>query len=1125
MKRVAKYQDGNLIPGSPDVYDFLVRQGIVDPNTTSKEEVMKLSPEIIKGLVKQSGMVASGTTPGAVTIAQRPLLMAQKTETRTPSFEDVFAAAPDGSIFEFEGKKYKKEYSKNNKIVKRQASKEDIQIQYVVDQLANFQLGGMVNRTGYTPGTETFNNPINVIPGGKITMKQTPMPVLGIGSNGKSILMQPGKDYNFGKVDYVTEIPVMQSGGSVTLTGNEKQDLQNFKEYIKSEEFKQRLLNDSSVKDAASAQKEYIKNVESVNSVEKLPDELLNKVYGKYNQQSKEIALNPDRTPYTFLHELNHKVTNGNNSLYQRSTIEDNIVDPMDVYNQRYSNGNNADEDRRDFLDMMDYLTDPTEVHSRIQETRKYMLDKGYQKKFGENVTEEQLDKILKDYKSGELNNYPTVKELLDVSKSRNSLKNLLNKVADNTSNNTNIYTAQLGGAVPNTAAGKAQELYKNQLANKSLESVFNYTQGIPGLENLFKQDYSKATPMNTPPLALALPALMSLSMSNFSNNNIDLGKQITSARDGQYIQHAGFGDFMGKVWNGVKTVGKYATKAASFIPGPIGMIGGAAHSILYPSGFGPKQEQLGEVNQMQQQQVPGGMMSGGGGGLDFGSITQLLGMLPQIANMQDGGEMQQPKTPIQAESHNGQDEIIILPDGTVAPVNATETHKQMPKNEITDVVEAGSYVASAFPKMAITRKEAEKIPVSFSYDEYEEGEKGDLPELKTLDQYIFKGKERKVTPAKAIERVAKDYSITEDKDDLDSYTDVYLKRANEQNKMNRTEIIQSIITLAEGKKKGKKKESGIAMAQEGYYGTQSANPNGTPIIYNEPLISVQPLRSNNYVPTINPQQLPHQFTGNTATNAYLNPVAPQQSSGSSSGGIGSLISIGGDIYSAIQNAKTAKKVRKELATQYANVQQAYANQAKQLQSSRAAQLVGNLALNTDRIDTVLSDSAYRNINPTAQRNTIDAAGQRLQGSVLSGIRNNPYLDKLGRQALTAQTVNQLYDNAVKGSDAYFNSTFQKDKGIMDTANQNTQFRSQEDMRQQGMQNQQTANTFSTISSSYLDQAGMELARQRELNNIAMMSILGPAGYNQAIAQNVKNIGGEVNAAQNSIINTVKSVI
>ena len=318
MKRVAKYQDGNLIPGSPDVYDFLVRQGIVDPNTTSKEEVMKLSPEIIKGLVKQSGMVASGTTPGAVTIAQRPLLMAQKTEIKTPSFEDVFAAAPDGSIFEFEGKKYKKEYSKNNKIVKRQASKEDIQIQYVVDQLANFQLGGMVNRTGYTPGTETFNNPINVIPGGKITMKQTPMPVLGIGSNGKSILMQPGKDYNFGKVDYVTEIPVMQNGGATTAAGE-------------AQEF--------------------------------------------------------------------------------------------------------------------------------------------------------------------------------------------------------------------------AQEFYKNQLANKSLESVFNYTQGIPGLENLFKQDYSKATPMNTPPLELALPALMSLSMSNFSNNNIDLGKQITSARDGQYIQHAGFGDFIKKIF------------------------------------------------------------------------------------------------------------------------------------------------------------------------------------------------------------------------------------------------------------------------------------------------------------------------------------------------------------------------------------------------------------------------------------------------------------------------------------------------------------------------------------------------------------------------------------------------
>lgn len=878
MKRVAKYQEGSLIPGSPDVYDFLVRQGIVDPNTTSKEEVMKLSPDIIKGLVKQSGMVASGTTPGAVTIAQRPLLMAQKTEIRTPSFEDAFAAAPEGSIFEFEGKKYKKEYSKDNKPVKRQASKEDIHTQYVVDQLANFQLGGMVNKTGYTPGTETFNNPINIIPGGKITMKNTPMPVLGIGSNGKSILMEPGKNYNFGKTDYVTEIPVkdMQSGG-------------------------------------------FIKNA------------------------------------------------------------------------------------------------------------------------------------------------------------------------ADN--------------------------LFKKALANNDINSIYNYTQGIPGLENLMGDPNAKVGPLGAklPAGAIALPALMGLSMSNFSNNNIDLGKQITSARDGQYIQQAGFGDFIKNVFNGAKNI----------IGGPLGALGNAAaNKASQPQAQTSIEElpQLGEVTQTEES-------------FDFSSLAQILGLLPQIANMQDGGEVNQPKTPIQAESRNGQDEIIVLPDGTVAPVNATETHKEMPKDKITDVAEAGSYVASAFPKTSITRKEAEKIPVSFSYDEYEEGEKGELPELKTLDQYIFKGKERKVTPAKAIERVAKDYSITEDKDDLDVYTDVYLKRANEQNKMNRTEIIQSIITLAESKKKGKKKvsDTGIPIAQTGYYGPylpehQPQYQGATPApITGLPVINPNTVYLPSTVPQISPVQAPHQFQGEYSYPGTLG--VGQTSSSSSSGGIGSILSIGGDIYSAIQNAKTAKKVAKELAAQQQNIQQAYDNQAKYLQSSRAAQLVGNLALNTDRVDTVMSDSAYRNINPTAQRNTIDAAGQRLQGSVLSGIRSNPYLDKLGKQALTAQTVNQLYDNAVRGSEAYFNSTFQKDKGIMDTANTNTQYRSQEDLRQQGLQNQQTANTFSTISSNYNDQAGMELARQRELNNIAMMSILGPAGYNQAIAQNIKNIGGEVNAAQNSIINTVKSII
>lgn len=71
-----------------------------------------------------------------------------------------------------------------------------------------FQEGGVINKTGYTPGTESYNNPMNIIPGGDITMKNTPFPVMAHPSNGNPVMMQPGSNYKFDGAKYVAELPM-----------------------------------------------------------------------------------------------------------------------------------------------------------------------------------------------------------------------------------------------------------------------------------------------------------------------------------------------------------------------------------------------------------------------------------------------------------------------------------------------------------------------------------------------------------------------------------------------------------------------------------------------------------------------------------------------------------------------------------------------------------------------------------------------------------------------------------------------------------------------------------------------------------------------------------------------------
>lgn len=92
-----------------------------------------------------------------------------------------------------------------------------------------FAQGGNINKTGYTPGYKSFNNPYNIIPSTDITMENTPFPVLGIDASGYTQMMKPGGNYSFMKAP-VLEIPAYKSfmqGGY-----NEQQPIYNIPSLI-----------------------------------------------------------------------------------------------------------------------------------------------------------------------------------------------------------------------------------------------------------------------------------------------------------------------------------------------------------------------------------------------------------------------------------------------------------------------------------------------------------------------------------------------------------------------------------------------------------------------------------------------------------------------------------------------------------------------------------------------------------------------------------------------------------------------------------------------------------------------------------------------------------------------------
>lgn len=139
--------------------------------------------------------------------------------------------------------------------------------------------------------------------------------------------------------------------------------------------------------------------------------------------------------------------------------------------------------------------------------------------------------------------------------------------------------------------------------------------------------------------------------------------------------------------------------------------------------------------------------------------------------------------------------EVFATPDANIIDTAATEKHKDMLKDLVTDILGGADYVFSAMDKMKITRKEAEDISFGLGGMLYKEGEIPDMPkEVLLVD--LFKEGEDEVQIAEFVKRVRTRYPIT-DKED------VFSKKANAGNKQSRGPILSAVAFINEKKKGG----------------------------------------------------------------------------------------------------------------------------------------------------------------------------------------------------------------------------------------------------------------------------------------------------------------------------------
>lgn len=138
--------------------------------------------------------------------------------------------------------------------------------------------------------------------------------------------------------------------------------------------------------------------------------------------------------------------------------------------------------------------------------------------------------------------------------------------------------------------------------------------------------------------------------------------------------------------------------------------------------------------------------------------------------------------------------EKLAFADGKISDVNAKKSHSEMPKDFVTDVVKAGTYVFPVFTKL--NKKDLNSL-VSYGQGNYEEnGDNFEISEIRLKD---ILGEDFQGSFAEAADIVDKKYPLS----DVTDRSDRISVATNNDNARNRMLYINHLIRLNEAKMSG----------------------------------------------------------------------------------------------------------------------------------------------------------------------------------------------------------------------------------------------------------------------------------------------------------------------------------
>jgi hypothetical protein len=152
-------------------------------------------------------------------------------------------------------------------------------------------------------------------------------------------------------------------------------------------------------------------------------------------------------------------------------------------------------------------------------------------------------------------------------------------------------------------------------------------------------------------------------------------------------------------------------------------------------------------------------------------------------------------------ELQTEKDEVAFMPDGSIVDVKAKELHKNQDKDNVSDIMQSGTYVFSNDPKMKFGVKskiggvELGDMKLGKSVFKYVENEITPGPEDIMLKDMFFNSSKKELTTADIAKNIKKNLPI------VDMKNDYFADRAIAENKDQRVEYLSILKAFNEFKK------------------------------------------------------------------------------------------------------------------------------------------------------------------------------------------------------------------------------------------------------------------------------------------------------------------------------------